>query len=363
MDGVVRSIIDFRRALEAQGHEVFIFAPGDRKTKKNNKDKHVFYSTAIPFLPYPDYKIAVFPFLKELTIRKLKIDLIHTHGMASMGLSALAASRMLNLPIVGTFHTMIPKAMGYVVKSKRMEKLAENTAWKYLHYYYGKCDAVLAPSEELKKELVSRKFKNVFTVPNGVDRQKFNENVSGKIIRDKYGGKLFMYLGRVASEKDIPQLLRALPFVLGNLKDAKLLIVGTGPAVDECKNFAEDIDIADKVFFTGFVSEEMVAAYYNATDVFVSPSSFETEGLCMLEALSCGKPAVGVNAGGAKYLVKNGFNGYLVTPKKPSLLAEAMIKAYAEKEQMRKNCLATADSLSLERCTKKLIDVYKKVLE
>lgn len=359
---MVRSIVDFRRVLEDKGHEVYIFAPGDRLTKKNNTDKHVFYSSSIPFIPYPGYNIAVFPFFKELKLRKLGIDVIHTHGMASMGIAALAASRTLNLPIVGTFHTMVPKALDYVVKNKRMEKIASKTVWKYLNYYYNKCDCVIAPSEEIRQQLIHKKLKNVFTVPNGVNRDRFNEKIDGSDLRLGDKNPLFMYLGRVASEKDIPDLIKSMPFIVGSYPDSKLWIVGTGPALENCKKITEELDISENVVFKGFVSEDQLAKYYSAIDVFVTPSSFETEGLSVLEALSCGKPAVGVNEGGVKYLIKNNENGYLVEPHRPRQLAEAMIKAYENRNVLSKGALKTAESLSVEKCTEKLISVYESVL-
>lgn len=92
-DGVVTSILIFKKALEDMGHEVYIFAAGDRKAKRENRDKRVFYYTSTPFRPYPMYRIALFPFTSQNKVRKLGIDLIHSHGMATMGLAAVEAAR------------------------------------------------------------------------------------------------------------------------------------------------------------------------------------------------------------------------------------------------------------------------------
>ena len=113
-DGVVSSIVSTRLALEAMGHEVYIFASGSRKDKKENKDPRVHYFASTAFRPYPDYKIALFPFLASGKLRRYGIDVIHTHGIATMGLASLQASVRNGLPVIGTFHTMLPDATHYL---------------------------------------------------------------------------------------------------------------------------------------------------------------------------------------------------------------------------------------------------------
>ena len=93
-DGVVSTILGFRKELEREGHEVYIFAAGSRKDKEENKDPHVYYHASTPFKPYPEYRVALFPYLSERRVRKLGIDVIHTHGMATMGLAALTIAKV-----------------------------------------------------------------------------------------------------------------------------------------------------------------------------------------------------------------------------------------------------------------------------
>jgi 1,2-diacylglycerol 3-alpha-glucosyltransferase len=365
-DGVVTSILTLRKALEKRGHEVFIFCSGSRQAKERNLDDHVFYYASIPFKPYPDYKIAIFPFLSKKKIKKLGIHLVHSHGMATTGWAAVWVATSLNLPILTTFHTLIPEAAHYIAKSERMRRLIKRIAWGYVKFYLKHSDAIIAPSNVIKNILIDHGLKKeIHVIPTGVDVNRFNPSINGEPIRKLLGVKdeyLVLYIGRIVKEKNLDVLIKSVPKVLKSLPNCKFIVAGVGPAKEHYENMIIENNLKDKFILRGYIEEEKLASYYAASDVFVFPSKFETQGLTALEAMACGKPVVGADYLAIKEIVKNGYNGYLFDPDDPDDCAEKIIKTINEKSMMSKNARQTALEYSIDRCTDKLMNVYDKMI-
>ncbi|MCP8307091.1 MAG: glycosyltransferase [archaeon] len=363
-DGVVTSILTLRKALEERGHEVFIFCSGSRQAKEKNIDDHVFYYTSIPFKPYPDYKIAFFPFLSEREVEKLGIQLVHSHGLATTGWAAVRAARSLRLPIITTFHTLIPEAIHYVAKGDRMGKFVKRIAWSYVKFYLKRSDAIIVPSNVIKDILIEHGIeKDIYLIPSSVDVKRFNPDTNGEPIRELLGikdGHLVLYIGRLVKEKNLEVLIKAAPKVLKELPHCKFIVAGIGPAADYYKNMVLKSNLKESIIFQGYIEDGILERYYAASDVFVFPSKFETQGLTALEAMACGKPVVGADFLAIKEIVKNGYNGYLFNPDDPDDCAEKIIKTIKERSIMSKNARQTALEYSVDECIDKLLKVYKK---
>ncbi|MCP8319434.1 MAG: glycosyltransferase [archaeon] len=363
-DGVVTSILTLRKALEERGHEAFIFCSGSRQAKERNIDDHVFYYTSIPFKPYPDYKIAFFPFLSEREVEKLGIQLVHSHGLATTGWAAVRAARSLRLPIITTFHTLIPEAIHYVAKGDRMGKFVKRIAWSYVKFYLKRSDAIIVPSNVTKDILIKHGVeKDIYLIPSSVDVKRFNPDTNGEPIRELLGikdGHLVLYIGRLAKEKNLEVLIKAVPKVLKELPHCKFIVAGIGPAADYYKNMVLKSNLKESIIFQGYIEDGILERYYAASDVFVFPSKFETQGLTALEAMACGKPVVGADFLAIKEIVKNGYNGYLFNPDDPDDCAEKIIKTIKERSIMSKNARQTALEYSVDECIDKLLKVYKK---
>ncbi|VVC04083.1 D-inositol-3-phosphate glycosyltransferase [Candidatus Burarchaeum australiense] len=364
-DGVVTTILNSRRELEEEGHEVYIFAAGSGKEKKQNRDAHVFYHASAPFRPYPDYRVALFPFLSERTVRRLKIDIIHTHGMASMGLAALATSVRLHLPLVGTFHTMVPDATHYISKSQTVGRIGKNLAWRYLKWYYGKCDSVIAPSRWVAKILEEKGIGNVHVVHPGIDVEKFSPRVSGREFRKKHrlgDAPVVLHVGRVAFEKNLEVLIKSAIFVLEEMPDCKFVIAGRGPAEKAYKEMVRKEGMERAFVFTGFVPDEELPQVYAAADVMAFPSTFETLGIVALEAMACGVPVACADHEPLKEMVEEGRNGAIFDPEQPEECADAIVRVYKRRRRLASAARKTAQKYDLRKCADNLMDVYRGTL-
>ncbi len=128
-------------------------------------------------------------------------------------------------------------------------------------------------------------------------------------------GRILLTVGRMdpaEREKGIDEVMRALPAVLQESPDTYYLIVGEGDDVTRLQRLAAELDVKEHVVFIGHTSEEELAGYYDACDVFVMPSRQEGFGLVFLEAMAAGKPVIGGDHGGTPDVVLDGVNGFLV---------------------------------------------------
>src|SRR3989344_5528178 len=146
VDGVVTKLVNYRDEMQRRGERAFVFTSGDRKTREANRDPRGFAFPAIKFRLYPQYKIALLPFSSVEIAEEKKIEIVHCHALASMGLAAIKTSRDFGLPLVGTFHTMVPLAA-----KKMAGRTAEKILWKAVKAFYSRFDLVTCPSRAIRQ--------------------------------------------------------------------------------------------------------------------------------------------------------------------------------------------------------------------
>lgn len=360
-DGVVTSIVQLRQELEARGHEVFVFCPGSKKQKLENKDDNVFHFTSATFKPYPDYRLALFPFPTAVRrMKELKIDVIHSHGIATTGIAAIESSNKAKIPALATFHTLVPEATHYLTKNESVQKMLEGVAWKYLNWYYRQFKRVVVPSEHIMARLQEHGISNTQVIPSGIDVARFSGDSTGE-ARKKYGIKkgapLILHVGRIVEEKRIDDLLEAVPSVLNMKPDAKFLICGRGPYEAMLRQKAKEKKLDDSVIFTGFVEDSELPGIYADADVFAFPSLFETQGLVVLEAMAAGAiPVVRKGTAPAEF-IDEGKNGFHFSDKFD--FAEKIVKAVDGKQRMDGDVRGTAKKYDIKKTSKDITALYE----
>jgi glycosyltransferase involved in cell wall biosynthesis len=296
-------------ALLDRGHQVSFlhFAQEDSTDENWPECPEVF----LPFL----YKSQVYtiPSLKSSkvlteSLRQLKPDIIH----ASLTLSPLdfrlpEICEELNLPLVATFHTPFDSKFRNI-KASTQQLLAYQLYAPFLANY----DQVIVFSH-IQRELLGRlgvSPERVSVIPNGVDVQKYTPASSNLKKHSFQTEHLFVYLGRIAPEKNIEALLKA--WRLANMsKDSKLLIVGDGPLVPSLKPFyGEEYGIQ----WLGVIADEQKRIeILQMADVFVLPSLVEGLSISLLEAMACGKACLATDAGADGEVLENGAGVILST--------------------------------------------------
>ncbi|MBI5635976.1 glycosyltransferase, partial [Candidatus Micrarchaeota archaeon] len=237
-DGVVVSITNFKSELEKKGASVFVYAPGSRGTIALNNDRKIHYYPSLPFPPYPQYRIAV-PRGITLDAKKDSIDLVHCHALTTMGFAAVRASQKLGVPLIGTFHTLIPNGVSAITSNKLAQKIGGEIAWKAIRRFYRPFPLVTAPSKTIARLLKEHGVENTCVVPNGIDLRKFKPQSQAvkQSLRKKLGlspsDKMLLVAGRQSREKNVDVVIRAYAGFAKENPGSKLVVCGSGPALGE----------------------------------------------------------------------------------------------------------------------------------
>ena len=360
VDGTVVAMDIASAGLEKRGHEVIVVAP-DVKPRPTIQRK-VHYLPSTEFKSYPGYRVAISPSDMLEFLRGEKVDVIHCHGFASAGILSLTAARALKIPHVLTFHTLAHEGMRHYSPLKMREDFMDTLVWIYLRNLLKRPEVVIAPSSPIRDELVANRvvMKACEVVPTGVDCAKFNPNRYDKKFLERYGllGKrVLLHVGRLSTEKRLDIVLKALAKLAPTEPDLRLLVVGRGPSEGYYKKMAEDLGIAKRVVFTGFLPDDDLATAYASSEVLVIASTFETQGLVVLEALASGTPVAGIRYRAIPEFVKEGKNGCLFDE---NSCAEAIQRCLLRSESMMMSAVSSAREFSVDACTAKLERVYKQ---
>ena len=361
VDGVVMAMETFRREFEKKGHEVYIFCPGKKEDKKKNKDPHVFYHTSATFKPYPDYKLALFPFFSISKIKKLDINIIHSHALATMGLAGYMASKSLKKPNISTFHTLVPDATHYISKKKIVNKVTKKAVWGYCTWYYNLFDKVTTPSRYMQNKLAEHGI-GADVYPNGIDIAKFRYT-NPKKIKKELGiekNKIALHVGRLVKEKNIDLIIDSARLIEKRIPNIKFIIVGKGPAEKYYKQKITKEGLEHLFLFTGHLDQNKLPPLYSAADVYMFPSTFDTQGLVAEEAMACGAPIIGVKDSAVEEVIDSGKNGYLFNNNQKSF-TDALIKAMKFKTPLRAS-RKTAENYSKEKMAKKMLGLYEGMI-
>jgi len=366
INGVSVSVSALREGLVARGHEVFIFAP----TYQGHIDDsdRVFRLPARHTFLMRDYPFPV-PFAPEMRrqFAELKPDIVHTQTPFLLGVLGAKWARRYGIPFVSTNHTLYTEYAHYV--PVRPKALTKWFLMRLMRWYYSGADAVVVPSGPVEKILRSYGVKTpVEVIKTGIDPIPASAPQSREDVRQRcnvaQGGFLLLYVGRIAREKNLRMLLTAFESVAATHPNAKLLLVGGGPALAETQAFAATLDLGDRIEFTGMLKRADIDPIYGAADAFAFPSTTETQGIAICEALSAGLPVVAVNAGGIPENLEHGCDGFL-TNDDPAEFADRiayLIDNPAERAAMSARARTNACNFSIDAMVDRFERFYESVI-
>ncbi|MHB8634096.1 MAG: glycosyltransferase [Thermoplasmatota archaeon] len=363
-NGVTTSIVGARRELSARGHEVQVFAAGERAASAPGT---TYYGGRM-VRRYPDFRLALAPAWGSPSPRRLVArwgaDLAHLHSPGPMGWRGYHAATANHLPYVYTYHTHLEPLAQYAPWGTA-QLVARFTA-AVQDFLVRRSSCLVVPShfllDRLRKENPAL-AEGAIVVPTGIDTRRFHPRVSGAQVRAGWGlapdDEVLLYLGRLGLEKRADFLLSAFGKVAAKRPHAHLVLAGRGPAADDLARQAAAMGLRDRVHLPGFVSDADLPAAYAAADAFVSASDFETQGLTLLEAMATGRPCAVAAAGGYLDPLRNGENGFLFGSHDLHEAAAAMGQALDAPSRLRTEARFTAEAYRLQACVRLLERVYE----
>ncbi len=270
-------------------------------------------------------------------IANLSPDIIHVHSPAFAGIEGLRLTEKFNVPLVGTFHSKYYDDFLRVTHSRSMASLGS----RYVAEFYSRCDEVWTVSEDAAATLRSYGFKgNIFIMPNGTTLRKPKAH-DEKAARAAYGlndsdERILLYVGQIDFKKNLSMTLEAAALLKNNGRRFKLILTGQGQDREALAAQAETLGIADRVIFTGHVSDtSLLDGLYMAADIFVFPSLYDTAGLVVREAAVMGTPSVVVEHTAPAEVIIDGENGLVCQNTPLSLAAELEKFLYGTDERER----------------------------
>jgi glycosyltransferase involved in cell wall biosynthesis len=278
--------------------------------------------------------LPIFYYICRTAERAVKFvpDVIHCNTYFPV-YSGSVASRLKGTPLVSTFHD-IYGLRGWISSQRSfgwglLGHFATTLAAKLPH------KRIIAVSPQCKQKLLRLGVpdEKITIIPNGVDLKLFDS-----IDNEKVPNQL-LYVGRLVNFKHVDWLIRAFVEVLDKVPVAKLKIVGSGPEWFRLHEMIKSLKLESHVVFTGKTNTyEVVARYFKESEVFVLPSTVEGEAIVLKEAMAARLPVIAMNVPGSGVLslIKDGENGFLIEPGKPSLIAEKIVELLQNEQKRRK---------------------------
>lgn len=356
VDGIVTRLSHTVDHLQRLGNQVLVISPDGGLTEYKGAKIHGIPGFPLPL--YPELKLALpRPSMRQV-LETFQPDLIHLVNPAVLGLGGLYYAKSLDVPLVASYHTHLPKYLEHYGLG-----MLEGVLWELLKAVHNQAQVNLCTSTAMQEALTSHGIERVAVWQKGVDTELFQPSLGTLEMRSHLTqghpeSPLLLYVGRLSAEKEIDRIKP----VLQSIPGARLALVGDGPYRQELeKHFADT-----PTFFVGYMTGQTLAAAFASADAFVFPSRTETLGLVLLEAMAAGCPVIAANAGGIPDIVSDGVNGYLFDPQEEggAIAATQRLLSHAdERATLRQNARIEAERWGWAAATRQLQGFYQAVLE
>ncbi len=357
-DGVTKVLYRMTTALTAAGVDHMFVSPILPPPEERTVPMCEVPSMAFPL--YKDYRVAT-PGSRYFAgpVLDFRPDILHIHSPCSLGYAAMRFGRKHHIPVVATYHTHFTSYAKYY-----NIQLLEPFGWNYLRHLYDGCDRIFVPSLPILDELWTQGLRRLEHLPHGVDTTAFHPSFRSYAWRAAQGVegnmRMLFYAGRLVWEKDLRTLAQAYALLRQRRKDVVLVLAGEGPIRRELSSMMPG------AVFLGQLDGEALSTAYASADLFVFPSTTETFGNVILEAMASGVAPVCAREGGASGVVQHGVTGVLSSPHDGAEFAgaiERLLDAPAKRETMAMQALEFARRQSWPAIFQRMQESYAEVRE
>ncbi|MBV2363821.1 glycosyltransferase [Streptomonospora nanhaiensis] len=272
-------------------------------------------------------------------MRRLRPDAVHIQNHFIVGRLLLGAARRHGVPVVATNHFMPENLFAYLRCPPALRGALGAYAWRDFVRVYSQADRVTTPTRIAARLLRDKGFhRAVEAVSCGTDLDRFRPLAGGAAARSAVRARLgvpdrptMVFVGRLDAEKNIADLVEALPHVTA--PGAQLVVAGSGSQRRHLEALAAEHGVADRVHLLGHVPNGDLPDVYHSGDVFTIAGTAELQSIATLEAMASGLPVVAADALALPHLVRPGHNGYLYQPGAAGELAKYVSEILAAPEE------------------------------
>lgn len=386
ISGVVQSMDITARHLRELGHHVSLVVPSYPDLPAA-AEPDVIRVPSLPAGVYPSLRIglpiAIWP-------GRPPFDVLHAHSPFTLGLAAVRLGARYDLPVVFTVHSLYDEYVRYlplhgdgplslpgladkdrtVVAPGAVPGLAASAVRTYVTALLNRCARIVAPSRHVQAALWDWGVEQpVAVIPTGVDQDALLAAGATPDMRRRLGipagAFVWLYVGRLAPEKEVAFLVRAFARFARSGIPARLLVVGDGPERSRLEELAAELGVAGQVLLTGALPFSNVAACYRAADLFTYACRVDTQGLVLAEAAAVGLPALAVACPAAIEVVRPGLTGLIAPPEIDRFAALAVRYATDPDLQLtlRDGCARHAFAWSARESAGQLAQLYGELVQ
>ena len=375
--GIVTVVTQLKSILEQMGHNVCVVTVGskeERHSEEYEKEDDVFRVTSIPSPVGEDQFIGI-PLRSEVIqfIREHNVDIIHSHTEFFMGHMALVVGRELNIPVIASTHTMWEDYYRYYLWMGRLipRKVIRKIVQRIYKNFYAFINVSQKAHNYFNRSFMLPMIPSAI-IPNAIDSNKFIAHTCSEDELDQLRGRLgikkddrvILYVGRIVEEKRLDELLEIMIRVVQKRDNAKMVFVGAGERLEKLQERVNEVNLKDKIIFTGFVDWTKLYTYYSLADIFVTVSLSEMHSMTILEALNLGVPVVCRRDTSFSDTVFPGKNGFFADRDEDmdqyllNLIDDPVLAS-----NMGKNALEISKNFTLESHGKRTLAFYQAVLD
>lgn len=307
----------------------------------------------------------------------LRPELIHLQDPAVLSHLVLREAKARGIPVIVHNHFSREFVLSYFKRVRFLHLFIWAVVEHIVHQFYNQCALVITPTEFVKRTVESWGVKTpVIAISNGIELERFLPGKPDRAFLSRFGitlkDKIALYLGRLDKDKNVQTLAKAIPILLEGSKgripasEVKFLFVGEGTERKHLEEKIRQEPWKDRVHFFGFIPHEdpSIPKIYQASDLYWTASTIETQSLTTLEAMATGLPIVAANFGALPEIVHENENGFLVAPYDAKGFAEAALEIFTDSgltKRFSRRSVAIARAHDLKKSFKKLEEVYKDV--
>lgn len=359
INGVTNTLRMMMQYFLENGIVYKLFSPHYENMEPDYPNVERFFS--VPIFFYPECRLAL-PKKKTITSSLLSFnpDVILIMTEFTMGLTGMYLAQKFSIPVISNYSTNISQYTGYY-----KIPFLKQAVWDFMRKFHSKAEVTLCPSNEARSLLEQQGFKNTAVFSRGIDPNLFSPEYRNSELRKQWrahGKTVLLYVGRVSPEKDLDILIESYNSVYKDFKKQIILVItGDGPLIKKCKNL-----LPSDTIFTGFKKGAALSQIYASSDIFICPSSTETFGNVVLEAMASGCAVIGCNAGGIGGIIKNRYNGIKFRIRDSKDLAKTIIEMLENKEfslRLAENGRVSVLNYSWKKVFENLVLICRNVIK